>query len=99
MSKYIAEEKMGILDLYKVPTMKDVFEILAGLGKGAVWVVYSHEEDTFLAQYKDKSYIMGKNVLGDKSNPDFESGVLSDEGWERMNKLLANERNPLSRLN
>lgn len=91
----IADEMMEFLDLYKAPSMKEIFEILHHLGNPALHVEYSHEDDIFLAQYDDKSYIIARNVLGDAPGPDFESGVLSDEGWRSMQSYIADNRQSL----
>ena len=95
----IADEMMEFLDLYKAPSMKEIFEILHHLGNPASHVEYSHEDDIYLAQYKDKSYIIGRNVLGENQGTAFESGVLSQEGWAKIQGIIADQQSPLSFLN
>lgn len=99
MNETIAHEKMEFLDQFKSPTTGDIFAILAHLSEDALCVEYGHEDDIYLAQYKDKSYIIARNVLGEKPGPDFESGVLSEEGWAKIQGIIADQQRPLSFLN
>ena len=89
--KTIAQDKAEILDLYDRLDFPSTFAILAHLSKDAMSVQYDNDEDVFIAQYADRSYIIGRNVLGRMATTNFEIGILTDLGWKKLQNLMATQ--------
>lgn len=85
----IAEERIEILDLYEGLDFPTTFAVLAHFSKDAIAVEYEKGIDVFVAQYGDRSYILGHNVLGVEATTGFEWGVLNDQGWAELQKRIA----------
>ena len=88
--KHIANLRMRAIDTDAVVDTHDMLNVLVSLGRDTVFSSYAYETDIFLAQYADRSYIIGHNVFNPKGDTTFETGLLNEEGWQKMQKVVNN---------